>query len=45
LDKSREALEKLLAEMGKGPVTFVYSSTEQAINNAEALKIYLEKRK
>jgi hypothetical protein len=28
--------------MGKGPVTFVYSSTERTINNAEALKIYLE---
>jgi hypothetical protein len=30
--------------MGKGPVTLVYSSTERAINNAEALKLYLAKR-
>ena len=30
--------------MGKGPVSFVYGSTERTINNAEALKLYLEKR-
>jgi hypothetical protein len=30
--------------MGKAPVTFVYSSTERVINNAEALKLYLGRR-
>jgi uncharacterized protein YeaO (DUF488 family) len=42
LDGTQAALDELIGKMGKGPVTFVYSSTERAINNAEALKIYLE---
>ncbi|MCG6535137.1 MAG: DUF488 domain-containing protein [Syntrophales bacterium LBB04] len=42
LGENKVAVEELLEQMGKGPVTFVYSSTERTINNAEALKIYLE---
>jgi uncharacterized protein YeaO (DUF488 family) len=42
LGENKVAVEELLKQMGKGPVTFVYSSTESTINNAEALKIYLE---
>jgi uncharacterized protein YeaO (DUF488 family) len=42
LGENKAAVDELLEQMGKGPVTFVYSSTERAINNAEALKIYLE---
>jgi uncharacterized protein YeaO (DUF488 family) len=37
-------VDALIQAMGKGGVTFVYSSTEQAINNAVALKLYLERR-
>ena len=44
LDRNTAGVEALVASMGKGPVTFVYSSTERAINNAEALKLYMEKR-
>jgi uncharacterized protein YeaO (DUF488 family) len=42
LGRNKVAVDELLEQMGKGPVTFVYSSTERTINNAEALKIYLE---
>jgi uncharacterized protein YeaO (DUF488 family) len=42
LDGNKAAVEGLTGQMGKGPVTFVYSSTERVINNAEALKSYLE---
>jgi uncharacterized protein YeaO (DUF488 family) len=42
LGENKVAVDELLELMGKGPVTFVYSSTERTINNAEALKIYLE---
>jgi uncharacterized protein YeaO (DUF488 family) len=42
LGENKVAVDELLEQMGKGPVTFVYSSTERTINNAEALKIYLE---
>jgi uncharacterized protein YeaO (DUF488 family) len=42
LGENNGAVAELLGQMGKGPVTFVYSSTERTINNAEALKIYLE---
>jgi uncharacterized protein YeaO (DUF488 family) len=43
LGKNAVAVDTLIEAMGKGPVTFVYSSTEREINNAEALKLYLEK--
>jgi uncharacterized protein YeaO (DUF488 family) len=42
LGRNKVAVDELLEQIGKGPVTFVYSSTERTINNAEALKIYLE---
>jgi len=42
LGENNGAVAELLGQMGKGPVTFVYCSTERTINNAEALKIYLE---
>jgi uncharacterized protein YeaO (DUF488 family) len=45
LGRNKAAVGELLEQMGKGPVTFVYSSTERVLNNAEALKIYLEARK
>ena len=44
LDRNAAGVDALVAAMGKGPVSFVYSSTERAINNAEALKLYMEKR-
>jgi uncharacterized protein YeaO (DUF488 family) len=44
LGGNKAAVEKLLEQMGKGPVTFVYSSTERSLNNAQALKIHLETR-
>jgi len=44
LNGNKAAVDELIKQMGKGPVTFVYSSTEHAINNAEALKIYLESK-
>jgi uncharacterized protein YeaO (DUF488 family) len=43
LDRNKTAVDELIGQTGKGPVTLVYSSTERAINNAEALKIYLQK--
>jgi len=45
LGRNKAAVDELIGQMGKDPVTFVYSSTERVINNAEALKIYLEERK
>jgi uncharacterized protein YeaO (DUF488 family) len=42
LGENKVAVDELLEQMGKGPVTFVYSSTERSLNNAQALKIYLE---
>jgi len=43
LGGNKTAVDESIKQMGKGPVTFVYGSTERVINNAEALKIYLEK--
>jgi len=42
LGGNHAAVDELLEQVGSGPVTFVYSSTERVINNAEALKHYLE---
>jgi len=42
LDANPEGIDKLLALTKKGAVTFVYSSKEDRINNAEALKEYIE---
>jgi uncharacterized protein YeaO (DUF488 family) len=44
LDRAAEGVARLRKELAEGPVTFVYSSKEPAINNAVALKLYLEKR-
>ena len=44
LNRNATGVEALVEAMGKGPVSFVYSSTERRINNAEALKHYLESR-
>jgi uncharacterized protein YeaO (DUF488 family) len=41
LNKNKVAVDELIGQIGKGPVTFVFSSTERVINNAEALRIYL----
>jgi uncharacterized protein YeaO (DUF488 family) len=44
LNRNAAGVEALREAMGKGPVSFVYSSTERTINNAEALKLYLGRR-
>ena len=44
LNLNAESVKALTEAMGKGPVSFVYSSTERTINNAEALKLYLERK-
>ena len=42
LEGNTELVNKLLQYVGKGTVTFVYSSKEQRLNNAVALKEYVE---
>jgi len=44
LDRNAPGVDALIEAVGKGPVSFVYSSTERTINNAEALKLYLERK-
>ena len=44
LEGNAAAVEALIEAMGTGPVTFVYGSTERVINNAEALRLYLQKK-
>jgi len=44
LGKNKAGVNALVETMGKNGVTFVYSSTERTINNAEALKLYMERR-
>ncbi len=44
LEANPSQLEELLEFVRKGPVTFLYSSTETRINNAAALKEYVEAR-
>ena len=41
LDGNIELLDELLGYVHKGTVTFIYSSKEQRLNNAVALKEYL----
>lgn len=43
LDEQAEALETIRGKLEEGPVTFVFSSREMKLNNAAALKEYLEK--
>ncbi|MEN8133156.1 MAG: DUF488 family protein, partial [Pseudomonadota bacterium] len=42
LETHPEEVERLLAMIQSGTVTFVYSSTEEKLNNAAALWEYLE---
>ncbi|MFQ5936257.1 MAG: DUF488 domain-containing protein [Acidiferrobacterales bacterium] len=42
LDANQEALDALLARIQGSTVTFLYSSKEQRLNNATALKEYIE---
>jgi uncharacterized protein YeaO (DUF488 family) len=42
LDGKPELVDELLDYVGKGKVTLVYSSKEQRLNNAIALKEYVE---
>lgn len=44
LDQQPEALRPLVDAARKGPVVLLYSSKETEINNAAALKIYLENK-
>jgi uncharacterized protein YeaO (DUF488 family) len=44
LDRAVEGVERLHDELGRGAAIFVYSSKEPTINNAEALRLYLESR-
>ena len=42
LDENPEGLADLRRHLGKGTVTLLYSSKEERLNNAAALKEYLE---
>ena len=42
LDANPEYVETILEEVQAGVVTFVYSSKEEQLNNAVALKEYIE---
>jgi uncharacterized protein YeaO (DUF488 family) len=44
LDQHDEAIAELVEQAREGPVTLLYASTEKRINNAVALKEYLENR-
>jgi len=43
LEGRAEEVERLASIIKKGRVTFLYSSKEEKINNAHALKLYIEK--
>ena len=43
LDANKEAVERIIGEAGKRPVTLLFSAKEPEFNNAVALKEYLEK--
>lgn len=43
LDANKDAVERIIHEAGKRPVTLLFSSKETEFNNAAALKEYLEK--
>ncbi len=42
LEANREPVERILQEAGRRPVTLLFSSKEQELNNAAALKEYIE---
>ncbi len=43
LDESLQAVEQLRSRLAAGPATFVFASREAALNNAVALKGYMER--
>jgi uncharacterized protein YeaO (DUF488 family) len=45
LDIKRELVNQIVQEMKGGNVTLLYSSKEEKLNNAVALKEYIEKQK
>ena len=45
LDTKRELLNQIVQKTKEGDVTLLYSSKEEKINNAVALKEYIEKQK
>ena len=45
LDALPEAVARLRVEIASGPTTFVFASREEQLNNAVALKEYLEARR
>ncbi len=45
LKDKKESLDVILSRAKKGTVTLLFSSKEEKINNAQALKEYLEKRR
>ena len=44
LNASPEAVEEFLARLDSGTVTFLFSSREEKLNNAAALKEYVERK-
>jgi uncharacterized protein YeaO (DUF488 family) len=44
LDHKSELVKEVLSRAKKGTLTLVFSAKEEKYNNAEALKVYLEKR-
>lgn len=44
LEERPEAVAELLEEVRRGPVTFIFASREERLNNAAALKEYVERR-
>jgi uncharacterized protein YeaO (DUF488 family) len=44
LDGQKAEVNKLALKIGKDQITFLYGSKEENLNNAQALKIYMEKR-
>ena len=44
LDANPEGLAELRAALGRGPVTLVFGSKEAELNNATALREYLQER-
>lgn len=44
LERNPDALAPLLAEIRRGPVTLVYAAKNETLNNAVALKEFIESR-
>ena len=43
LDANHEGVSELLAHLGDGPATLLFGSKEERLNNASALREYLER--